>query len=348
MILKQNIAYYLVGAIFAIVLTGCSMIDENQDDCGEQTKINYELQLITNISTEIHTQLDTHADESFAEMLKSHLNTIFTDFAKDVNLSFYGVTGDSTLLYHDKHIMNDSEHSYTLFIPRRKYMHLALANIDDNSVIKQENADKCHMSSLHQVASDTIESQNTGLFTARQMMEMIEGIDQTFNVRLYMANCSAVLMIDPQGHDISNMRVFTTGFATAFYVSDSLYEYKKSAPIVRTNRIMSNDSRYVGFVSVNLPSFNPGAKSRSVIETTEPFITNPGEETLWEFRIYQLMDDNTTTETVLHIKEPLRAGQLKIIKARVGENGQIESETPNVGISVTLDWKKGGTYNPEL
>jgi hypothetical protein len=227
-------------------------------------------------------------------------------------------------------------------------MHLALANIDDNSVIKQENADKCHMSSLHQVASDTIESQNTGLFTARQMMEMIEGIDQTFNVRLYMANCSAVLMIDPQGHDISNMRVFTTGFATAFYVSDSLYEYKKSAPIVRTNRIMSNDSRYVGFVSVNLPSFNPGAKSRSVIETTEPFITNPGEETLWEFRIYQLMDDNTTTETVLHIKEPLRAGQLKIIKARVGENGQIESETPNVGISVTLDWKKGGTYNPEL
>ena len=144
------------------------------------------------------------------------------------------------------------------------------------------------------------------------------------------------------------MRVFTTGFATAFYVSDSLYEYKKSAPIVRTNRIMSNDSRYVGFVSVNLPSFNPGAKSRSVIETTEPFITNPGEETLWEFRIYQLMDDNTTTETVLHIKEPLRAGQLKIIKARVGENGQIESETPNVGISVTLDWKKGGTYNPEL
>ena len=45
-------------------------------------------------------------------------------------------------------------------------MHLALANIDDNSVIKQENADNCHMSSLHQVASDTIESQNTGLFTA--------------------------------------------------------------------------------------------------------------------------------------------------------------------------------------
>lgn len=348
MILKQNIAYYLVGAIFAIVLTGCSMIDENLDDCGEQTKINYELQLITNISTEIHTQLDTHTDESFAEMLKSHLSTIFTDFAKDVSLSFYGTTADSTLLYSDSHIMNDSEHSYTLYIPRRKYFHLALANIEDNSVLKLENADNCHMTSLHQVAADTIESQNTGVFTARQLMEMVEGVDQTFNVRLYMANCATVLMIDPQGHDISNMRVFTTGFASAFYIADSLYEYKKPSPIVRTRKIESNDSRYVGFVSVNLPSLDPGARTRTVVETTEPFVAASGEEALWEFRIYQLMDDNTTTETVLHIKEPLRAGQLKIIKARVGENGQIESETPNVGISVTLDWKKGGTYNPEL
>lgn len=337
-----------MGIVIVTVLTGCSMIDENLDDCGEQTEINCELQLITNVSTEIHTQLNMQTDATFAEILKSNLSYVFTDFAKDVSLSFYGTTADSTLLYSDSHIMNDSEHSYTLYIPRRKYFHLALANIEDNSVLKLENANDCHMTSLHQVAADTIESQNTGVFTARQLMEMVEGVDQTFNVRLYMANCATVLMIDPQGHDISNMRVFTTGFATAFYVSDSLYEYKKSAPIVRTNRIMSNDSRYVGFVSVNLPSFNPGAKSRSVIETTEPFITNPGEETLWEFRIYQLMDDNTTTETVLHIKEPLRAGQLKIIKARVGENGQIESETPNVGISVTLDWKKGGTYNPEL
>ena len=228
------------------------MIDENLDDCGEQTKINYELQLITNISTEIHTQLNTETDEFFAGVLRNHLSNIFTDFAKDVNLSFYGVTGDSTLLYHDKHIMNDSEHSYTLFIPRRKYMHLALANIEDNSVVKQMNSDNCHMASLHQVAADTIESQNTGLFTAREMMEMVEGIDQTFNVRLYMANCSAVLMINPQGHDISNMRVFTTGFATAFYIADSLYEYKKPAPIVRTSRIETAET--VSYTHLTLPT----------------------------------------------------------------------------------------------
>lgn len=352
---ELNIAYRLVGAVFVTVLTGCSAIDDNLDDCGEQTRMDYELQLVTNVQTEVQTQLNAQTDLSLAATLKTHLSRVFTDHADDINLSFYGVEGDSMLMHNDKHIMNDSEHSYTLYIPRRKYMHLAVANIEDNPVVRLEYADNCHTAVLRQIASDTIDSQNTGIFTARQLMEMVEGIDQTFNVKLYMANCSAMLMVDPQGYDISNMRVFTTGFATAFYIADSLYEYKKPAPIIRTQRIASNDSGSVGFVSINFPSPDPAAQqlsrkatTRTVIETSEPFIADTNEETLWEFRVYLPQADNTTTETILRIKEPLRAGQLKIIKVRINENGQIVSDAPNVGVSVTLDWKAAGSYNPEL
>ena len=32
----------------------------------------------------------------------------------------------------------------------------------------------------------------------------------------------------------------------------------------------------------------------------------------------------------------------------LGENGEIISKNPEVGVSVTLDWKPGGEYNPEL
>jgi hypothetical protein len=32
----------------------------------------------------------------------------------------------------------------------------------------------------------------------------------------------------------------------------------------------------------------------------------------------------------------------------MGDNGVIESDSPEVGVSVTLDWKPGGTYNPEI
>ena len=337
------------------VLAGCAMIDDNLDNCGQQAKMDYELELVTNVSTEVQTQLSAQTDIALAATLKDYLSNIFTDYAQDVNLLFYGTDGDSTLLYHDEHIMNDSEHSYTLYIPRQKYMHLAVANIEGDPVVYLDGTENCHTAALRQVEGDTIDSHNTGIFTARQLMEMIEGIDQTFNVKLYMANCSAMLVVDPQEHDISKMSVYATGFATAFYIADSVYEYKTPAPMIRTKRMDPDENGCVGFVSVNFPSREPSTPSseaipstRTIIETTEPFIAQPGDEVLWEFHIFLPQADGTTTKTVLGIKEPLRAGQLKIIRARIGESGQVESETPNVGVSVTLDWKPGGTYNPDL
>lgn len=341
-------------AVFMLV-AGCSMIDEDQSDCGEEAKMDYELELITNISTEVKTELNTQTDISLVSLLKDYLGNIFSDFAHDINLLFYGVDGDSPLLYHDAHIMNGSERTYTLTIPRQRYMHIAVANVEDDPVVHLEDTENCYTAVLRQVEGDTIDSHNMGIFTGRQLMEMIEGVDQTFNVKLFMANCSAMLVVDPQGHDISDMEVFTTGFATAFYIADSVYEFKEPLPLIRTKRLEPDEEGVVGFVSVNFPSREPSSPkptelrpTRTVIETTEPFIAQPGDEVLWEFRIYLPQSDGTITETILGIKEPLRAGQLKIVRVRVGDNGAIESEAPEVGVSVTLDWKPGGVYHPEL
>ena len=336
-------------------LTACSMIDEDQSDCADQTQIDYELQLVTNVSTEVKTQLNTQADLELATTVKDYLGDIFSDHANDVNLLFYGVDSDSTLLYNDEHFMDDSEYSYTLLIPRQKYMHLAVANVEDDPVVRLEDTENCHTAVLRQVEGDTIDSHNTGIFTSRQLMEMIEGIDQTFNVKLYMANCSAMLVVDPNGHDISDMRVFTTGFATAFYIADSVYEFKEPLPLIRTKRMEPDENGHVGFVSVNFPSREPSTPqpsvaraTRTVIETTEPFIATPGDEVLWKILVYLPQSDGSITETVLAIKEPLRAGQLKIVRVRVGDNGVIETNAPEVGVSVTLDWKPGNVYNPTI
>jgi len=281
-----------MSAAIVAVLMACSMIDEDLSDCGEEARMDYELELVTNITTEVKTQLNTQTDLSLAATLKDHLSDIFSDFAHDVNLLFYGTGGDSILKYHDEHIMDDSESSYTLYIPREKYMHLAVANIEDDPVVRLEDTENCHSAVLRQIEGDTIDSHNTGIFTGRQLMEMVEGVDQTFNVKLYMANCSAMLVVDPNGHDISGMRVFTTGFATAFFIADSVYEFKMPAPLIRTKRLEPAENGIVGFVSVNFPSREPSTsrtatvmQTRTVIETTEPFIAQPGDEVLWEFQI---------------------------------------------------------------
>ena len=148
-------------AVF-VLLVGCSMIDEDQGDCGEEARMDYELELITNISTEVKTELNTQGDISLASLLKGYLGGIFSDFAHDVNLLFYGVDDASPLLYHDSHIMNGSESSYTLLIPRQRYMHLAVANVEDDPVVRLEGTENCHTAVLRQVEGDIIDSHNTG------------------------------------------------------------------------------------------------------------------------------------------------------------------------------------------
>ena len=345
MMKRWNIDRMMVSAAAAVVLTGCSMIDEDLSQCPpdvqEQAEVKYELTLVTNITTEMETKLSTQTDLDVAEALKGYLGGIFTDFAHDVDLSFYDTQGDSIRLQHDEHIMDANQASYRLNLPMRKYMHLATANILNNRQVALAAADRCHPSQLQQVVGDTIDSHETGLFTARQPMNVLEGVNQTFNVRLYMANCAAALVLDPRDFaSLDDIRVYSTGFASGFSICDSVYRFDRVPPIVRTSPVSLRENTAHAFCSVTFPSREPWA-TRTVIETEEPFIAQPGEQSLWEFRVYVPQPDGTITETVLRVKEPLRAGQLKIIKCWIGEHGAVVTKNSEVSTSVTLDWKEG-------
>ena len=368
---RRYIIERLLTAVLAtVLLSACSLIDDDPGKCGytERYELDYELELVTNMTTEIQTQLTAETDISVAAVLKAHLSDIFTDFAHDVDLSFYDTKADSVRLHHDEHIMDANQQSYTLYIPRQKYMHLAVANIVDDPLVDLLYDEHCHTSQIVQTPPrlrngtyqpDTIDSHTTGLFTARQLMEMIEGVNQTFNVKLFMANCAAALVIDPRGEPTDGLKVYTTGFATAFNVADSTYVFSDPSPIVRTMRLesLSEDSHLLTFCSVNFPSREPkeqGAPfyqwgtTRSIIETEEPFIAQEGDETLWQFRTYITNADGTVTETILSLRQPLRAGQLKIIKAYVRGDGSVQTDDRRVGVSVTLDWNEGTQHDIPL
>lgn len=245
-------------ALLSAALCGCSLIDDDLDNCPDY-RLDYELRLVTNMTIEIQTQLTDQTDAGIANALREHLSSIFTDYAHDADLSFYDTKDDSLRLYHDEHIMDANQASYTLFLPMREYQHLAVANVADNPLVAIGNDERCHASRLQQAAADTIDSHTTGLFTARQPMEVLQDVDQSFHVHLYMANCAAALVIDPRDHDVSRIRVFTTGFATQFSIYDSVYTYAGRAPLVRTELIEDDQSPLVGFCSVNFPSREPKA-----------------------------------------------------------------------------------------
>lgn len=342
-----------VGCLLALLplFVACSTIDDDLSDC-DNLKMDYELRLVTNMTTELQTVLNTQNELAVANALRTHLANIFTDYAHDVDLSFYDTKGDSLRRHHDQHIMNANEASYTLFLPKREYQHLAVANVADNSLVALGQDERCHTSMLRQTVADTIASHNTGLFTARQSMEVLDSVKQTFYVRLYMANCAAALVIDPRGHDISNVSVYTTGFAKEFNICDSIFTFADKDSYVRANRVDTGNNTLQAFCSINFPSREPDATAaparRSVIETEEPFVSASDDHTLWKIVIFHTTADGKVVRTELGMRQPLRAGQLKVLKVYANPDGSFTTNDVSVGVSVTLDWHEGGEYNPNL
>jgi hypothetical protein len=69
------------------LMAGCTVIDDDLSECDNDYQVDYEIRLVTNMSIELRTQLNTLEDAGIAQMLREHLKTIFTDHAHDVDLS---------------------------------------------------------------------------------------------------------------------------------------------------------------------------------------------------------------------------------------------------------------------
>ena len=314
-----------------LLLTGCSTIDDDLSDCGVDYQMDYHLQLVTNFNTELQTQLTTETEVKVGDALRRHLNGIFADFAHDIDLSFFGTEGEDELLWHTEEVMDASEKTFTFYLPKNNYRHLALANLQQNSQVSAEGGEQGQTLHLVQKEGDKVESHETGLFTARTDMDVKEGVDQTFNVSLYMANSAVALVLDPRGNDVSSIQVYSTGFATGFNVNDSTYTFAEKSPLIHTQEIDTGTDQQC-FCTVNFPS-------RDEVEGNEPF---------WQFYVYVTKNDGTITETVLNVYKPLKAGELQIVKAYLDEDGVAYPTDATVGVSVTLDWNSGGEHDIEL
>jgi hypothetical protein len=215
----------------------------------------------------------------------------------------------------------------------RKYMHLAVANLADNDMVTLKDEQHSNTSMLLQAEGSTLDSHNTGLFTARQSMEVLSGVDQVFNVRLFMANSAVALVLDTKGHTYTDMKVYGTGFANRFNIKDSVYVFPKESPLIKATKVDTGND-LLCYCSVNFPSHDEK--------------TRADEETLWQIKVYITNTDGSVTESVLDIKEALKAGDLRIIKGDIDDQGGVRPYNSTVGVSVTLDWNEGGSYNPEL
>lgn len=347
--IRHIFSMFLLGAV---ILTGCnSLVDEDMSDCGEDLNLDYELQLVTNMRTEIKTELDLQADLQVATVLEDHLGEVFTDFAHDVDLSFYDTAGDMARLEHLDVTMNASQSSYSLFIPARPYMHTCVANLGTDPHITLEDAGYCHSARLvqHPAVKDTVEAHLAGIFTARKRMDIISGIDQHFDVNLFMVNAASALVLDmTDAPDVKDLKVFLRGLADGFNIADSTYTFDTDY-VVRTRLLEAEaGSTERCYASTHFPSRDIDPATKAVIDIEDPDGDSYSSETLWYWEVYARMKDGTITKSTLNVHSPLHSAQLKVVKGKVHANGSLSTDDPLVGASVELDWLPGKEHDIEI
>lgn len=333
-----NRMYILLIALLA--LGSCRLIDDDLSVCGVDCRIDYQMQLQTNMRMTVDDKLHEDSDKPLADSLANWLAPIFSAHAHDVELSFYSADdGLDELKHHSREIVNGRSTTFTFYLPRENYNHLAVVNSLDNDQLVLLGQDH---SATYEIASrqvDTLHSQPAAIYTAREAINAAGEEDSyVFTVNLYMASSAVALALYDNVSAMPHIEAYLNGTASGFAVGDSVFTFAHSLP-VRCEQVTERCFAAVSLPSRGIESAAAGAPNR----------TGETAESYWQLDVFVTLPDGTITETKLDIDYPLAADALEIIKCSVQPDGSlVPIENAHVGATVQLDWQSGGDHEIDL
>ena len=148
------------------------------------------------------------------------------------------------------------------------------------------------------------------------------------------------------GEGIGTITVQVAGMANAFRIADSTFVYDATEAYIATSQLTVTEGIQQCYAALHFPSKD--IRTRVVSEPDGFFDAPDSDKAVWLWVVNVPIADGTTTQSVLSVKKPLRAGQLKVLKAFVHDNGVVTVNDPTVGVSVTLDWNEGMNLEIDL
>lgn len=339
----------------AIAQTSCSSIDEDLSDCDVDMKGTYRHHLVTNENREIARVLGD--ETAIGDDLREHLKDVFADYGRDIALDFYALpelTHTLPLTGTMPTEMNATERSFDIFMSIFDYTHLAVTNVRDNGAVALSGNDNCRTAQLSlqpqppyetTKLEEALASQHTGLFTGRRQLTGITYGEQRYDMPLYIVNSAAAIVLDPRyprTTEFTDVRIYTTGFADAFNVCDSVYTYPDNDYYVRADEVALHNTDWLCYCAVSMPSREPVYPTRQREDVDEPtFRYDDCGQAVWYYDCYVTMASGTITRTTIGVRHPLRAGQLKIIKGWIDDVGVVRLHDNELTVSSDLDWTDG-------
>ena len=345
--MKRALHTYCLMLLCAVFVQGCSLIDDDLSVCGTDFELALQMQLITNLDLELETVLSAETDIHTRAVLHDYFSNIFTDHAHDISIGFYGTENDE-LVYTIHDTIDANQSTYTFYLPKNDYHAIALANLDGNGVVSIADSANSRMARLVTQSRDTLPTQQTGLFAVSQDVTVIDTADQKIDLTLHMANSAVALVIDTGDVHVLDMWAILCNTADGLVLRDSLYTFNHPKTILM-DRVMGVTATHAPMVrSAMQDSDTTYHRIFGCVSFPSPDVDD-GYGNYYQAKVYVMKTDGTITETVLSVRENLPAGHLKVLKLQLKDDGQVVPlSSPEVGVTVTLDWKEGTEYNPVI
>lgn len=309
-------------------------IDDDRDNCGYDFNLTYRVNLDTNKDEEIENWLYAPADMYVRAALQKEWDDIFRAYSKDLITSFFKLDEDHLDKQENYNDFESKEKSYMIFLDYKRYRNITIANTGQENAMTLSVGDNSKSVKLQANGGEIMQNQHVGVFTGRADIEAGVTESNAYVVNLYQVNCAAALVLDTLGAKIDNARIEILGMANAFNVADSTFFYSENTIVEgRLLNVSGSDNKRICYYTLSLPSRDQALK-----------VGDP----IWRMNVYVTLPDGTITKNELEVYSRLRAGFVKIIKAKVQPNGVLEITDTDVGASFKLDWKSGSEFTPDL
>lgn len=330
----------------------------------------YRTRLVTNEDVELLTMLhDTPLEEELASRLKTELADIFTFEATtdtvlstkipDLQLCFYkNVAEQPEVTYHLIDNVNAEEKKFpTELDVMLPYWHAAICGVESN---KQYNGPVSALShfgqeyattlSLYQPEATVAYSHRHSVYTGRVKIPA-HGQENIYYCNLYQVNSAVAGVIDPNDVVYDDIKAYIGRTSDRFDVQDSVFYRSNKDLKVLCNRMKNTGSRLECLWGACLPT-----PTESVADSTKTRATIEDEaEGKFDYiiEITQRQPDGRVkvASATCHVKEPLLAAELKVLKFRLknGPDGpDVECINAEVAISVDVKWHEGLNFDEVL
>lgn len=331
----RHIRYCLKSMLGALTWGGtvlacpflASCIDEDLSKCGVNYTVSYSVRQPVDLGAEVRAVLSAPAEQGVAADVEAALGGVFAGTVHDLDLPFYDV---HMLEHRQAAVIDAARATMTFYMQKADYRHLPLGNVEGGEPLGIDGADSDLALTLGTAVGDTIPSHAAPVYSGRLDMPLADR-DEAYRADLYMVNSAVAVVLADAADGIGAVTGIVDGMATGFAVNDSTFSFDRGQATRMEGMQLPG---YHTLYAVTMPS-------------RDALPASADGDGLWQVKVYVDLGGKTT-ENVLHISEPLRAGRVKIIKGVIKDDGSITTESPEVGVSVTLDWKPGGSHDVEI